>query len=125
MGSAPGGPRRPHPLPLAFPPNQTQTRSPVEPPLSFPLPHAGPQTPTSAPTDPPTSCHCLGLNPSSAPAAWRALPGRGAAGPQGRPLMPRRVGVGARARGRAGASGLRRLGLPFCVQPAAEAWGAH
>lgn len=55
-----------------------------------PLP-TGPSTPTSAPTDPPTSCHCLGLNPSSAPAAWRALPGQGAAGPQGRPLMPRRV----------------------------------
>lgn len=52
----------------------------------------GPRTPTSAPTDPPTSCHCLGSNPSSAPAAWRALPGPGAAEPRGRPLMPRRVG---------------------------------
>lgn len=59
-------------------------------PHTSPLP-TGPSTPTSAPTDPPTSCHCLGLNPSSAPAAWRALPGQGAVGPQGRPLMPRRV----------------------------------
>lgn len=124
MGSAPGGPRGPHPsLWPPLKPNRDLEPSRVAPEL--PLPHAGPQTPTSAPTDPPTSCHCLGSNPSSAPAAWRALPGRGAAGPQGRPLMPRRVGVGARARGRAGASGLRRLGLPFCVQPAAEAWGAH
>lgn len=51
-----------------------------------------PPAPTSAPTGPPTSCHCLGLNPSSAPAAWRARPGLGAAGPQGCPLMPSRVG---------------------------------
>lgn len=94
MGSAPGGPRRPHPLPLAFPPNQTQTRNPVEPPLSFPLPHAGPQTPTSAPTDPPTSCHCLGLNPSSAPAAWRALPGRGLRGPRAALSCPEGWGWG-------------------------------
>lgn len=59
-----------------------------------PLPHpeVNPQDPTSAPTDPPTSCHCLGLNPSSAPAAWRALPGQGAAGLQDCPLMPRRMG---------------------------------
>lgn len=51
-----------------------------------------PPSPTSAPTDPPASCHCLGSSPSSAPPAWGALPGRGAAGPQGCPLMPRRVG---------------------------------
>lgn len=57
-----------------------------------------PYTPTSAPTDPPTSCHCLGSNPSSAPAAWRARPSQGAAGTQGRPFMPRRVrGPGLRA----------------------------
>lgn len=63
-----------------------------------PFPPA-PHTPTSAPTDPPTSCHCLGSNPSSAPAAWRARPGQGAAGTQGRPLMPRRVrGPGLRVR---------------------------
>lgn len=60
-------------------------------PQASPFP-TSPRTPTSAPTDPPTSCHCLGLNPSSGPAAWRALPGRGASGPQGRPLMPTRVG---------------------------------
>lgn len=63
-------------------------------PPDSPLPHpeVSPQDPTSAPTDPPTSCHCLGSNPSSVPAAWRALPGQGAAGLQGCPLMPRRVG---------------------------------
>lgn len=57
-----------------------------------PRPTPIPVPPTSAPTDPPTSCHCLGSNPSSAPASWRALPGWGAAGPQGHPLMPRKVG---------------------------------
>lgn len=59
---------------------------------SPPPPPPIPIPPTSAPTDPPTSCHCLGSNPSSAPASWRALPGWGAAGPQGHPLMPRKVG---------------------------------
>lgn len=58
----------------------------------FPHPEASSQDPTSAPTDPPTSCHCLGSNPSSIPAAWKAQPGQGAAGLQGCPLMPRRVG---------------------------------
>lgn len=62
------------------------------PPPPVPGPQSAPRSPTSAPTDPPTSCHCLGWNPSSVPAAWRALPSQGAAGPQGCPLMPRRVG---------------------------------
>lgn len=87
-----GDPRRPHPLPL------TSTRPNGDPELNgaapvLPLPHTGPQTPTSSPTGPPTSCHCLGWNPSSAPAAWTAQPGWGAAGSRGRPLMPRRVEV--------------------------------
>lgn len=78
--------------------DQTETQSSRELPPNVPPPPPAPTSPTSAPTGPPTSCHCLGLNPSSAPAAWRALPGRGAVRPQGRPLMPRRVrgpGLGA------------------------------
>lgn len=85
--------------PCLLPPSdQTETQSSRELPPNVPPPPPAPTSPTSAPTGPPTSCHCLGLNPSSAPAAWRALPGRGAVRPQGRPLMPRRVrgpGLGA------------------------------
>lgn len=77
--------------------SQTKQSSMKLTPKLHPSPPA-PHTPTSAPTDLPTSCHCLGSNPSSAPAAWRARPGQGAAGTQGRPLMPRRVrGPGLRA----------------------------
>lgn len=91
MGGPQGEPKA-HPSMHLASADQGSPNSLEQPPNTSPLPHQPPHSPTSAPTDPPTSCHCLGLNPSSAPAAWRAQPGWGAAGPQGRPLMPRRVG---------------------------------
>lgn len=83
----------PSPLPLTSdnPKQRLRAQWCCTPPPTLPLP-PNPHSPTSAPTDPPTSCHCLGSNPSSGRAAWRALPGQGASGPQDRPLMPRRVG---------------------------------
>lgn len=98
MAQPPAPAPGPHPLPLASVRSNRDRELHRAAPQKSPLPHQPLYPPTSAPTDPPTSCHCLGSNPSSAPASWRALPGRGAAGPQGHPLMPRRVGgLGLRA----------------------------
>lgn len=91
VAQPPGESRRPKPSASHLSQPQTETQSSMELPPKLPPPPS-PHSPTSAPTDPPTSCHCLGLNPSSGRAAWRALPGQGASGPQDRPLMPRRVG---------------------------------